>query len=274
MPKSQKSQKRNNDEIIIAATSDLHGYLEGIKQTCKENKVDILIIAGDIQPADIYHHCNDTACGHWFRNKFFHLVKELDCEVVAIPGNHDFWLRSLIKGAYGTPEECKSKFFIPDNLHLLCDSEVSITGLRIYGTPWVPYINGRWCYEASDDELIEHWNNIPDGIDILVTHTPPRYKNHNMDVSQERDPEAKRHFGSFSLADRIREVNPSLVFCGHIHSGDHRCHVEYKKDAHHGNFVWNVSHVNERYSIGYPIRVIRFNPQTVIEREKDSSALE
>ena len=273
MKMPQVTLKKQN-EIVIAATSDLHGYLEGIRQVCNDNNVDILIIAGDIQPADIQYHCNDTACGHWFRNKFFNLIKKLKCEVVAIPGNHDFWLRSFIQGDFGTPEERKEKFFIPDNFHLLAESEVTIKGLRIYGTPWVPWISGHWCFEAEEKELVWKWKQIPEGIDILVTHTPPRYENHNIDVSLERDPNAHRHFGSYSLADRIREVNPSLVFCGHIHSGDHKCHVEYKKNAPHGNFVWNVSRVNERYFIGYPIRVVRLGEKTVSEREKDSLAIE
>ena len=269
----QVSLRKQND-VVIAATSDSHGYLEGIKQVCDDNKVDILVIAGDIQPADIQYHCNDTACGHWFRNKFFRLVKKLKCEVVAIPGNHDFWLRSLINGNFGAIEECKKKFFIPDNLHLLCDSEVTIKGKRIYGTPWVPWISGRWCFEADTEESLQNkWDIIPEDIDILVTHTPPRYDNNNMDVSLERDPNANRHFGSYSLAQRIRKINPSLVFCGHIHSGDHKCHVEYSKEAKHGTFVWNVSRVNERYLIGYPIRVIRLTEKTVSEREIDSMAL-
>ena len=173
----QVTLKKQN-EVVIAATSDLHGCLEGIRQVCDDNKVDILIIAGDIQPADIQYHCNDTACGRWFRNKFFNLIKKLKCEVVAIPGNHDFWLRSFIHGNFGTPEERKEKFFIPDNFHLLAESEVTIKGLRIYGTPWVPWISGHWCFEAEEKELVWKWKQIPEGIDILVTHTPPRYDNH------------------------------------------------------------------------------------------------
>ena len=270
----QKMSLPHRPEVIIAATSDLHGYLDGIEQTCKENNVDILIIAGDIQPAEIQYHCNDTACGHWFRNRFFKLMKKLKCEVVAIPGNHDFWLRSLIHGSLGTPEECKKKYFIPDNFHLLCDSEVTIKGLRIYGTPWVPWISGHWCYEATEDELSRKWSHIQEGIDILVTHTPPKYINNNIDVSLERDPKASRHFGSPSLAARVYDSHPTIVICGHIHSGSHTGYMEHNPIAGHFSYVYNVSRVNERYYIGYPIRILTLADKVVGEKRKDSLAFE
>ena len=41
---------QNNGEIVIAATSDVHGNLEGIEQVCRDKNVDVLVIAGDIEP--------------------------------------------------------------------------------------------------------------------------------------------------------------------------------------------------------------------------------
>lgn len=261
-----KSFDSKNNRVVIAATSDLHGYLEGIEEVCREKKADILVIAGDIQPADIMYHCNDTACGRWFRNKFFALVKKLKCEVVAIPGNHDFWLRSLLRGDFGTMEDCKKKFFIPDNFYLLCDSEITLKGLRIYGTPWVPYISGHWCYECKDaSEEKERFDLIPDGIDILVAHTPPRMKGKSLDVSLERDPTGKRPFGSIAMMDAITSKKPLLVFCGHIHSGDHEMVPIYRASGERTTFVCNVSRVNERYSIAYPIKTIEIREKTIAE---------
>ena len=266
----QVTLKKQN-EIVIAATSDLHGHLEGIRQVCDDNNVDILIIAGDIQPADIYYHCNDTACGHWFRNTFFKKVKSLDCEVVAIPGNHDFWLNSLLHGEFGTPSYCTSKFFIPDNFHLLCDSEIIIKGLRIFGSPWVPFINGRWCFERHS--LLNTWDAIPDGLDVLVTHTPPSVLGSDIDVSLDNDPRWQRHFGDHYLGKRIRDRSPTLAICGHIHSGDHDCLRIHNDILNRDSCVYNVSRVNERYSIAYPLRILSIGNGSVSEINPDSSAL-
>ena len=271
MKNPQMSLPRHNG-VVIAATSDLHGLLDGIKQVCNDNSVDVLVLDGDIQPAEIIYHCNDTACGQWFRNQFFRLVRKLHCEVVAIPGNHDFWLRSLLAGEFGTLDECRKKYMIPSNFHLLCDSEVTVCGLRFYGTPWVPWISGHWCYETQEASLATKWEEIPDGVDVLVAHTPPLLKDCNIDASMERDPMALRHFGSPSLWDAISQKHPFLVFCGHIHSGDHKPVVRYFKNATHGTFVYNVSRVNERYYIGYPIRVLRITEKVLEERIEDSSA--
>lgn len=263
-PLTQASSK-NDKETVIVATSDIHGYLEGIKDICKNRKADILVIAGDIQPADIYFHCNDSACGSWFRNKFFNLVKKLDCEVVAIPGNHDFWLRSLLRGDFGTYDECKQKYFIPDNFHLLCDNEITVKGLRIYGTPWVPWISGHWCWEDYEPNLKAVYDKIPKDLDILVTHTPPRHENKGIDVSLEWDAAKRRHFGSSNLMEAIVEKSPQLVFCGHIHSGDHECLPIYRKSAPRATYIYNVSRVNERYYIGYPFTVIGFREKTIVQ---------
>lgn len=271
MPKPEKQQRKKKG-VVIAATSDLHGYLEGIEQVCKDRDADILVIAGDIQPADIMYHCSDAACGHWFRNKFFKLMKKLKCEVVAIPGNHDFWLRSLLRGDFGPMEDCKKKFFIPDNFHLLCDSEITIKGLRIFGTPWVPYISGHWCYEAFEADLWDKFEKVPSGLDILVAHTPPRIKDKTIDVSLERDPDAKRPFGSLAMADTINKKKPLLTFCGHIHSGNHSTVGFYRTPQ--SSFVYNVSRVNERYFIEYPIKVIEVRKKVIVEDAPPSTPKE
>lgn len=55
------------------------------------------------------------------------------------------------------------------------------------------------------------WAAIPEGVDIVVTHTPPR----GHDDIDERG----NAVGCASLADRLAEVAPALSLFGHIHSG-------------------------------------------------------
>lgn len=229
----------------ILATSDLHGLITELAETCQRKKPDILIIAGDIHPASISCYAPE-----WFEKVFFPLVAKLPCEVVATPGNHDFWLA-------GNYDKIKNGNFlyVPKNFHLLVDEEIEINGLRIYGTPWVPYINGRWCYEKNDRDLKEYFDLIPKGLDILISHSPPLISGKMIDVSCDNPKEWQRHFGSIALANAIRESKPRAVFCGHIHSGAHG-RTPFATGSSSKTFLWNVSRVNEQYRVAYPMTAV------------------
>ncbi len=249
--KSSESGKRSG--VTIVATSDLHGHIEGIVSECEKNKADVLVIAGDIEPANLY--VDKKA---WFYQEFYGLLDDLDSkgvEVVAIEGNHDFWL----KGNYSVkPHDDKSnggfEKVVPDNFHLLRDSGVVINGLNFYGTPWVPHINGRWCYEGADWDNSHMYNLMPEKVDVLVTHSPPRIPDSLIDVSLDDEEVYRRKFGSKSLYDEIVRKSPKVNFCGHIHSGSKDRHV-VKCD--NGNCIcYNVSRINEQYRVAYPVNVL------------------
>jgi Icc-related predicted phosphoesterase len=125
---------------------------------------------------------------------------------------------------------------------MLIDKLAEVKGLKIYGTPWVPIISYRWAFEAESDRLKQKFAAIPEGVDILLTHTPPRHD--FLDVSLDYGIDSDK-FGSSELADAIFVKKPKMCFCGHIHSGGHEmaklCNTE----------VWNVSRVNESYEIAY-----------------------
>lgn len=246
-------------KIVIAATSDIHGLLEGIEEVCKSRHADILTISGDIEPADIF-----ISKPYWFEKKFFPLIRklrEIGCEVVAIPGNHDFYL----SGHYNTIVRGENKS-VPPNFHLLIDESVEIYGLQIYGTPWVPTIDGRWCFEGSDNDIGDYFSLIPKGIDVLLSHTPPFIKYKSIDQSLAFAPEHQLcHFGSKTLKDAIVARSPSVVLCGHIHSGDHS-HVGLLSYQNKPVHIWNVSRVDEEYKIGYKIKILEITNGTVTEQ--------
>lgn len=54
----------------ILATSDLHGLLDGLRSECNKAKPDVLVIAGDIQPAVIGLDVED-----WFKCTSFRMVR-------------------------------------------------------------------------------------------------------------------------------------------------------------------------------------------------------
>ncbi len=256
----------NSSPIVLAATSDIHGHLEGIEEVCKTRNVDILVIAGDIEPADIF-----TSTPFWFEHKFFPLMRKLGCEVVAIPGNHDFYLSSHYDSI-----RRNEKNNIPKNFHLLIDEEITIKGIRFYGTPWVPFIDGRWCFEGMDSDLADKFALIPLGVDILITHSPPFLPHKAIDQSCDYPPEHRRHFGSKSLAKAIQTKWPKVVLCGHIHSGDHdvvsltsgKMGLDFKYSQ-----IWNVSRVNENYNIEYKLTILTIYPDgSVGQLHSDNTA--
>ena len=243
---------KNKPEVIVAAISDIHGFLDGLDEEVHSINPHVLVIAGDMHPCRI-----DMNADQWFRNKFFPMVRgwaNKSIHVVAIPGNHDFWLNDYLAG--------RIDYELPPNFHLLCDSMETIYGIRFYGTPWVPWINGKWCFEASDKTLEYAYSKIADEVDVLVTHSPPHINHEFVDISLDHQKAFWRHFGSKALSAEIRKKKPMVSFCGHIHSGQHDG-VSIKDDG--GNEVckcYNVSRVNEQYQVKYPLTVVRLNPRS------------
>ena len=96
---------------------------------------------------------------------------------------------------------------------------------------------------AGEHDTLRRWfSKIPTGLDVLVTHSPPRIPGSDVDRSLQTDSE---HFGSSELTEAITEKRPGLVFCGHIHTGLHGG-VDFE-----GSRIYNVSRLDERYEIAY-----------------------
>ena len=71
-----------------------------------------------------------------------------------------------------------------------------------------------WAFNKRRDKMHEHWKNVPDDIDIFVTHGPPKGF---LDLSYDRDNNLEQ-CGDLSLRKRIFEIKPKLVCFGHIHN--------------------------------------------------------
>jgi len=225
----------------IYVVSDLHGNLEGLDP----KDADIIVVAGDVAPIKGWGvwHVNDQV--KWINKRFATWCdKYPDAEIVLIPGNHDLFAQR---------KDVPTRPAFAKNVHFLVDGIVEIKGLRFAGSPWIPPISGKWAYEtANEDELARRFAWIPEGVDVLVTHTPPFVEGWDIDVSlQTQSP----HFGSRALTDVIRRVKPKLVFCGHIHTGDHRVHDLVHADGSITK-LYNVSRLNEDYCVAYEPLVV------------------
>jgi len=154
--------------MIINGISDLHGSLKKDIPKC-----DVLCICGDIVNLSVQR--NMQMSEYWFYNKFFDWIKNIDCEkVLIVPGNHDFYLESKYKENY---KQLKDNFRIQtDNKAiLLIDDSYLYNNIKFYGSPWttiVEFQRNLWAFSEPLDSN-NKLNNIPEDVDILLTHDSP-----------------------------------------------------------------------------------------------------
>ena len=189
----------------ILAIADIHNtdlrsitpYVEGC---------DIVVLAGDFMPD---HGRSDD---RWLKATFFPWCAEVKVPVMLIPGNHDKYLRDV-----------KLTVDWPANVYYLLDSEATINGVRFYGTPWSHWHGKKrkekrlGLFEIGNSALREKFSVIPEGIDVLVSHAPPKVsgkERHQLGLKQFMD-------GSSVLRRGIDKKKPRLVICGHVHGNDH-----------------------------------------------------
>ncbi len=199
-------------------------------------EADAIIHAGDISGMGREHEVIEFL--NWFSTigNFQHRIM--------ISGNHD-WLFQLNKTL---AKEILSKY---PNVIYLEDSEVTINGLRIYGTPWQPtFFN--WAFNVNrGEEIKKYWDMIPsNGIDILVTHGPPA------DILDLCDHGGR--VGCEDLLNRIKEIKPLANLFGHIHHS----HGIVEKD---GTLFINASVLNDDYRMVFKPHLIEIKDDKTIE---------
>lgn len=220
------------NEVTIYATSDLHGYpLTDLDiPAC-----DVLLIAGDILPDSVGRQWTRHTPGLAKRIFLDNIVS--DCQlvmkrqsiahIICTLGNHDWIAEEELQDIYAE---------LPPNIHLLMDNEVTIAGLKFWGTPWSnQFMN--WAWMNDPEKLQAVYEKIPADVDVILSHQPPLGAGSTFhDIWSGKTGE----IGSAQLRDAITRVQPSAVVCGHIHSG-------FGEYTLNGTNVYNVSYVNEQY---------------------------
>ena len=217
----------------VCAVSDLHGDLIDIKPC------DLVLICGDSVPLNVQSSTNRTK--KWYKEKFTKWAENLPCEkVIFIAGNHEL-------GFKGHQIIYESLFPTSNKITYLCHKEYVFThngkDYRIFGTPYCKKF-GNWAFMYPDDVLKQIFNEIPEGLDILITHDQP-YEYGDI-LLQEDCPWADgNHIGNKPLLEAILEKQPRFQFNGHLHSCSH-------EKIMIGNTVhYNVSMKDEKYNIVY-----------------------
>lgn len=201
---------------------------------------DLLIHAGD-------HTFTGT------KNEIFDAFKWLASlphkHKLAIAGNHDLMFEN---------EPARARGIIGlYNITYLEDRAVTIDGVKFYGSPWTPYFQGNpnytWVFNLPRGDAgaaRAHWARIPDDVDVLITHGPPRGI---LDIAK---PRSDPRIGDVQLGDRVSNLQENrlrLHVFGHIHGS-------YGQETHGATTFVNAAVNTEDYDpINAPI-VIDFEP--------------
>jgi len=220
----------------ITFISDTHAkhrqlYLEG---------GDLLIHAGDIMNSGYNVQEIDDFC-NWFESQNYET-----CAFIA--GNHDRLFED-------DPDQV-AKIVNEYTINYMQDSEIIFGGgerpfVKIYGSPWQPeFYNWAFNLPRCGEELGKVRNNIPEDVDILVTHGPPQG---HLDISGE--PWYEGDLGCEILRHRVDTIKPKIHVFGHIHGS-------YGYKFHNGTHFINASVLNERYSVVNDPLTVEWDPDT------------
>lgn len=214
--------------MIIDCVSDLHGKFPELEGG------DLLIMAGDCTS-------NDRVPA-WC--KFFEWCDKQEYKhKILIAGNHDGFLSQCIPSS--DTREILGE--LHEGCEYLCDSGITIEGLKIWGSPWTPTFYDWYFMKDRGADIKAMWDLIPEDTDILITHGPPYGI---LDTNKQG-----HHCGCEELREAVMRVKPTLHIFGHIHGGYGK-QTSLWPNGEAVTFI-NAAHMNEDYEpVNKPIRVI------------------
>lgn len=170
----------------IVALSDTHGRHERVDIP----DGDMLLYGGDfghLHSLDGVRRMNDWLAGLPHAHKF------------VVAGNCDAIWESRRREA---ERELTEATYLQDKL-------VEVEGLHIWGSPWQPVFLNMAFNVARGEALAAKWSKMPDELDVLVTHGPPRGI---LDQTSRGET-----VGDRALMERVGQVQPRLHVFGHVH---------------------------------------------------------
>lgn len=228
--------------IDIVASSDFHGCLPEITKP-----FDLMLLAGDLEPT-ISH--NFYYQQDWYKMIFIPWIQNLPfknawSKVIFVAGNHSRFLaqeqhsdivKEFERKCNGRLKYLHNEYYESEHL----DEDIGdIVTLKIFGTPYCK-IFGDWWNMLTPEGLQKAYSEIPENIDILLSHDAPLG---TCDMCLEwREPE---HIGNGLLTDAIIEKNVKVCLVGHLHSANHNW------EQLENTLVRQVSYLNERYQPTY-----------------------
>ena len=207
-----------NKLIYICAVSDTHLRHWDIK----------------IPKCDIFIHAGDSGC------RDFNELEDFNKWLGTIEAKHRIFVAGNHCSIFEQLGNKDSKLFLTNAIYLE-NSIAQIEGIKIFGSPYSPKFRA-WSFMKPDNKLTEIWDLIPKKTNLVITHCPCFGILDKNDFGQ--------NCGSITLRDKIKEIQPSLFICGHIHENGNQRYTDYKTD------YYNVSVLDERYQLVNPVTEI------------------
>ena len=193
---SDPTQPKKNGQTRIVCISDTHSQTDNEDFPAIPDG-DILIHSGDFTNHGTHE---DIQKFNAWLGTLPHQHK------VVIAGNHDKTFDATFEN--NNEESAKEVQDMLTNATYLQDTLIELNNLKIFGSPWVPR-HGHWGFLLNESQRLEKWSEIPEEIDVLITHGPP----HGIGDLTDRDV----HMGCKHLLAKVKEVKPKLHVYGHIH---------------------------------------------------------
>jgi predicted phosphodiesterase len=180
-------------------------------------KGDVLVHAGDVSARGKAAEVLDFL--HWFAAQDFE-------HKLFIAGNHDFYFEN-------TPADAIRQM-IPAGITYLNDSGTTIGSISIWGSPVTPWFYDWAFNRRRGPDIQQHWELIPAGTQVLVTHGPV------FGILDRTD--GGLNAGCDDLLVKVNELKPRVHICGHIHEA-------YGQVSRDGTTFINASVLNQRYKL-------------------------
>lgn len=211
----------------LAVIGDIHGrtdMLEDVliymKHICKQAHIEEpkgILLVGDIGRGSCrgrwtYNIANKRKAYERWRDsciQVFELLEAYDKECLYVPGNHDFYeLPTIMDGIV-------PRTYDIEKMRCVDRKQIEFFGWKVGGIGGNPNTKSfGWPYEMSEDQAFKIVENVGDGIDILVSHTPPFGICDLTSEGENAGSEAVRHWCDRHI--KWSAGTPILV-CGHIH---------------------------------------------------------
>lgn len=205
--------------VLISDTHGLHNRVEPLPAG------DVLIHAGDFMNAG-YDPQEVISFNRWLEEQPFEFK-------IVCGGNHD----RLFENA---PEMARS--LLTNGIYLE-GSGISIGRLSFWASPYTPkFLHWAFMYRRGE-EAKSRWEQIPDKLDVLITHGPP------YGILDQTAPN-EAHLGCEELLQAVEARRPKLHVFGHIHGGAGAF-------SSNGTQFVNASFLNESYKSLAPAGIIR-----------------
>jgi Icc-related predicted phosphoesterase len=206
--------------VKITIISDTHGEHDKLGRLSG----DVLIHCGDMFNMFSPNDDDLERMDEWLGKQAFDLI-------LCIGGNHDF---PLAAHASGGTSRFRNAVYLEASSHLH-------EGIHFFGAPWVPELAGQAFFQKPR-ELRRKWAEIPQDVDVLITHSPPAGV---LDISS-----SKLQLGCAHLATRLRDISPRLHCFGHVHASSGTL------ESGNTTFV-NAAMVNSQYQLTHqPYEVV------------------